>query len=482
MDFISGKYNLFLLAVVALYYLLPLKRRWYALLAGSLLFYVINMGWATLIFLAMILLSYFGGRMVEHTQRASRGWVRKAALWLALSAVVLPLLVAKNANFVLNAFFGRKGFSWIVLLGMSFFTMQMIAYLVDLYRGKIRAQRNLLKYTLFISFFPQIIQGPIPRYEQLADQLVEGHRFEEKRFIKGLHLILWGFFLKLMIADKAAVIVNTVFGQSEMYQGTYVLLAGVLYSFQLYADFLSCVTLAQGAAALFGISLVDNFRRPYFSTSIKEFWGRWHLSLSSWLRDYIYIPLGGNRKGKLRKYLNLIITFLVSGLWHGAGYKYLFWGCMHAGYQILGELTLPFRDRLYGALGFEPQSRAKQIFRQFFTFLLVMLAWIVFRADSLSTAFSMIASIFTVYNPWILFGNALFGLGLSWRECLVLVASLLLLYKVSRMQEKFCIRERVLAQPVIVRYLIYLCAIFAILIFGTYGHGYDAQSFIYGGF
>ena len=315
----------------------------------------------------------------------------------------------------------------------------------------------------------------------MAEQLYEGHHFDEDGFCKGLHLILWGFFLKLMIADKAAVIVNTVFGAPQAYQGFYVLVAGVLYSIQLYADFLACVSLSQGCAALFGIQLVDNFKHPYFSESVKEFWGRWHISLSTWLRDYIYIPLGGNRKGKFRKYINLIVTFIVSGIWHGNAFKYIFWGLMHAGYQISGDLTLKLRNRIYQLLHLSG-SRTQIYIRRFFTFVFVMVAWIMFRASGLKRGLFMIYNMFMVYNPWIFFDDSLFRLGLSWKQCLVLAGSGWILIKVSILQENMCVRDRILKWSLPVRWAFYLGTIAVIMVFGTYGYGYNASDFIYGGF
>ena len=296
-------------------------------------------------------------------------------------------------------------------------------------------------------------------------------------------LILWGFFLKLCIADKAAVIVNAVFDNYPTYKGMFVLVAGVLYSFELYTDFLACTTFAQGMSGMLGIEIIDNFNHPYFAESVKDFWRRWHISLSSWLRDYIYIPLGGNRKGKIRKYLNLMITFAISGIWHGAGYKFLFWGLLHSTYQIFGEILIPIKKRVERFLFLNEHSKVNRIIKIIITFNLVMVAWIIFRAESLKTAFSMIKSIFTVRNVWILTDDSIFELGLEWKECIVLIICLFILLAVSYFQEKGVqIRDRVLGLTLPFRWTVYIGTIIFILIFGTYGYGFDAQSFIYGGF
>lgn len=409
---------------------------------------------------------------------------RKLLLVAALLCTAVPLLCVKEIDFVSDLFLHTGRLSWwVVPAGFAFWSLQLISYAVDVCRGKIRPQRNPLKFLLFVSFFPQIIQGPIPRYDQLAGQLCEGHRFDERRFVKGFMLILWGFFLKLCIADKAAVIVNAVFDTYPTYQGAYVYLAGVLYSFQLYADFMSCTTLAQGISELFGITLVDNFHHPYFSTSIADFWRRWHISLSSWLRDYIYIPLGGNRKGKVRKYINVLITFVVSGIWHGGGFKFLFWGLLHGFYQVTGGLLSPLRKRLERLLSLDRYPGFTRVLRAIITFHLVMLAWIIFRADHLRTGLSMIASIVRVPNIWIFTNDAIFGLGLGWKECAVLVLCLLILLGVSLVQERgILLRDRILGYNLPARWAVYIGVILFVLLFGTYGYGFDAQAFIYGGF
>ncbi len=286
-----------------------------------------------------------------------------------------------------------------------------------------------------------------------------------------------------MIADKAAVVVNPIFDHYQGYAGIYVWVGAIFYSFQLYADFLSCTTISKGVAKLYGISIIDNFNHPYFATSIKDFWRRWHMSLSSWLRDYIYIPLGGNRKGRLFKWINLTITFLVSGLWHGSTWKFIAWGFLHAMYQIFGEIKDIIVSK-YNIDRYKMSNRkiATYIHRTI-TFILVMMGWIIFRADTLKISIEMIKSMIINVNPWVLFNDSLFDIGLSWKEWIVLMVSLTILAYVSSIQEKGAIVcNWISKQNILVRWLIYLIAIWAIWIFGTYGYGYDAKDFIYGGF
>lgn len=465
--------------LVTLYYAIPIKCRWYVILAGSLYFYwYISSIKEFVMFLGAAIICWALNMLIPKFNK-----YKKIILYINLLVIIVPILAIKELPFAEDLFNFNEPTWWIIPTGIAYYTMQLIAYTVDVYKNKILPEKNIFKFLVFVSFFPQIIQGPIPRYEQLAPQLTRGQVFDEDKFVKGFMLIVWGFFLKLCIADKAGIVVNTVFDNYPTYKGVYVFVASILYSFQLYADFLSCTSLAQGIAGLFGIEIVDNFNHPYFSTSIKDFWRRWHLTLSSWLRDYVYIPLGGSRHGKFRKYVNIMLTFVVSGIWHGAGYKFLFWGLLHGAYQVLGDLTEPIKNRLNTILHMNRQPVFLKALKITTTFILVTISWIIFRADHLKTSLSMLKSIVTVHNIWILSNDALFELGLEWKEWVVLIVSLLILLIVSKRQEDgIRIRERILLCNIFVRWGIYIGAIIFIMVFGTYGYGYDAQSFIYGGF
>ena len=487
MNYVSLSYYVFIIVLLILYYVLPKKYRWLILLSGSAYFYytVIENRMQLAIFAVSIVVSYEFGLLIykQRHKKHINPHVRLATLWTGIIISALPLIASKAGDFICGSVIHKPLINWIVPVGLAFYSMQMVAYLIDVYRGSILPQKDIFKYTLFTSFFPIIIQGPISRYNQLEKQLIEGHAYDIKNIMKGIQLVIWGFFLKMMIVDKAAVIVNAIFDNYQSYSGFYVLVAAVLYSIQLYADFMSCVTISQGTAQMFGINIIDNFYHPYFSPSVKEFWRRWHISLSSWLRDYVYIPLGGNRKGKISKYCNLIITFAVSGLWHGGRWKFLFWGILHAMYQIAGELTYNLRNRCFEKIQMPKDCNVRKIIETVFTFFFVMTAWIIFRAESLKTGIKMIINMFNTFNPWIFFDNSLFRLGLGQKEWEVLFMSIVVLFTVSFIQEKgIKIREWFAGQHLVVRWVIYLCAIWSIWIFGTYGFGFNAQDFIYGGF
>lgn len=471
MSYISLNYYILLGISVLLYYLLPLKHRWVVLLAASAVFYV----WIStrklevLLFLAMILMTW----------RFSLALGKKKNRILLIAGILLtlvPLLAVR-----LGGLLSRNG-SLIVPVGLSFWSLQMIAYLVDIYKGKMEPENNFFHYALFTSFFPQILQGPIPRWSQMGSQLIEGHRYDRKQFLEGIQLLIWGIFLKLVIANKAAVISDAVFNNGDIYSGVYAWIGAIAYTIDLYADFLSCVTMSQGVSAMFGISMMENFNHPYFSTSIQDFWRRWHISLSTWLRDYIYIPLGGNRKGKARKPVNILITFLVSGFWHGTGLTFLFWGLLHGMYQIIGNLTAAGREKLWKALKLD-HTRTQLAIQILVNLFLVMIGWVFFRADSLHTAFTMIHSMFTVCNPWVLTDGSLLELGLTGGQWKVLCISILFWLLISIAQEKgIRIRDVISSKPLVIRWFIYLSAIVIIWVFGTYGMGFAAADFIYGGF
>lgn len=450
--------------------------RWGVLLAASMIFYVWSVPYLIIYLLFSAVTTYAYGKWTENHKEHGKGLL---ALVIAANLAVLlfvkfyPLCEAKLNFPALNL---------LMPMGISFYTLQVIAYCADVYKGKTEAESNFFKYLLFVSFFPQILQGPIPRYNQLKEQLFEGHSFDYRTVKFGFQLILWGLFLKMVIADRAAIFVNTVFPAYHMYEGTMLAVAAVLYSIQLYTDFLGCVCIAMGAAEVYGIHLQTNFERPYLAVSIKDFWRRWHISLSSWLRDYVYIPLGGNRKGKIRRYLNLILTFLVSGIWHGAGMQYIFWGLMQGGYQVAGEVLTPARNVVKKALKIKEDSSMYALWQRLCTFTLITVSWIIFRAENLRAGLSIIKRILTDVTPWIFFDGTLYTCGIEAGNFLALIVCIILVMVIEHIQEKGNMRELLEHQHMFIRWSIYLGAIALVVVLGVYGPGYDATQFLYGQF
>lgn len=476
MDFLSLTFAVFFIISVICYYAVPKKMRWGVLLLASLIFYVWSVPYLIIYLLFSAVATFAFGKWAEKHKEHGKGM-----LTLVVAANLAVLLFVKFYP-LCETRLNFPAFNILTPMGISFYTLQVIAYCVDVYKGKTEAQSNFMKYLLFVSFFPQILQGPIPRHEQLKEQLYEGHVFDYRTVKYGFQLILWGMFLKMVIADRAAIFVNAVFPEYHLYEGTVLAVAAVLYSIQLYTDFLGCVCIAMGAAQVFGIQLQTNFERPYMAVSIKDFWRRWHISLSSWLRDYVYIPLGGNRKGKIRRYVNLLLTFLVSGIWHGSGLQYIFWGLMQGSYQVAGEILMPLRDAVKKALKINENSDFYVLWQRLCTFVLITISWVIFRASNLRAGLSMLKRIITDFTPWVLFDGTLYEFGISSHSFIALILCIILVMIIEHMQEKGNIREMLSRQHIIVRWCIYLGAIALIAVLGVYGPGYSATQFLYGQF
>lgn len=388
-----------------------------------------------------------------------------------------------------------KGVSWeydiLLPVGISFYTLQALGYLIDVYCGDIYAEKNFLRYALFVSFFPQLVAGPIERSKNLLMQLDRPQSFSYENLRKGTLLVLYGLFLKMVIADRAAMIVDTVYGDSAAYPGFYIVVATILFSIQIYCDFYGYSTVARGSALIMGIHLMDNFQAPYYSRSVKEFWRRWHISLSGWFRDYLYIPLGGNRKGWLRKQGNLLVVFTVSGLWHGASFAFIFWGVLNGIYQVIEDTGKAVREgtaecvhrlqEFFGEEGERPEERfSKVLFQTVVTFLLISFAWLFFRAGEISQAKEILANMIRDNNWVILFDGSLYELGVARNYMNILLASILLLFVVDYHKYRGKdVADLFLKQGWWFRVSGIMLLLFTILLYGCYGELYDIQQFIY---
>ena len=275
---------------------------------------------------------------------------------------------------------------FILPVGISFYTFQALGYSIDVYRGTTKVERDFATYALFVSFFPQLVAGPIERSNNLLPQFKQQHRFDYEAVLSGVKLMVWGYFMKLALADRCGIYVDAIFNNVDKHNGGSYLVASLLFPFQIYGDFAGYSLIAIGVARVMGFRLMENFRRPYFATSVGEFWHRWHISLSTWFKDYVYIPLGGNRVGRLRNYFNLLVTFVISGIWHGANWTFFLWGTLH-GILLCIEKAL--------GIGKQKFTGINKFFHWAVTFVLVCLAWILFRANSLSDAMMVIKGIFT---------------------------------------------------------------------------------------
>jgi D-alanyl-lipoteichoic acid acyltransferase DltB (MBOAT superfamily) len=376
--------------------------------------------------------------------------------------------------------FQIRNFDILLPVGISFYVFQSLSYTMDVYRGEIEPEKNILRYALFVSFFPQLVAGPIERSKNLLTQLRTPTEFNYGNLQRGFLMMCYGYFLKLVIADNAAVVVDTVFSDLNHYQGWYIVVGAILFAFQIYGDFGGYSLIAIGAAKILGYDLMTNFNAPYFASSIAEFWRRWHISLSTWFRDYLYIPMGGNRKGEKKKWFNLMVVFLTSGLWHGAAWHYVAWGGYNGALQVLGEWFRKPRLWISNRAGIDVNSIGIRIVRIIVTFILIDLGWLIFRSESMSQFFEAILSIIHNHNSWILFDGSLYVLGLSEKQFRMLLYAVVVLLVVDLFKYKGVnLVQLVCSQHILIRNIIYVTLIMTVLILGHWGVVYDESSFLY---
>ena len=405
MTFNSWEFLIFYPIVAALYFLLPKKLKWPMLLVASYYFYAFYQ--ADLLFLIILTtaVSFFMSHLIERTQSAAK---KKLYLALTLTVCLGVLVFYKYFNFLgasvegIITLFGKEPPSLVLDLvlpvGISFYTFQTLSYVIDVYRGDIKTEKNFFFYALFVSFFPQLVAGPIERPGNLIPQLKEAHKPERDNFIRGSKQMLLGFFKKICVADLVASYVSAVYNSPDEATSFAVVIATLMFAVQIYCDFSGYTDIATGCARIMGIKLMKNFDHPYSASSIKEFWSRWHISLSGWFKDYLYIPLGGSRRSAARNMLNVFIVFLVSGLWHGANWTFVVWGALHGVYRVVGTLTLKGRNALIERVGLKTDSRLVVTLRRVCTFLLVCLAWVFFRANSIADALTLLTALVTRFS------------------------------------------------------------------------------------
>lgn len=490
MSFNSVDYCLFYLIVFFVYYIIPQKIRYIWLVAASYYFYCCyNVRYAYII-VSVTMISYFAALIInklkssKETERNKR--INKIVFVVAICMCFGFLLFYKytnflisNINFLLNIFnFGNKisVIDIVLPVGISFFTFQAVGYVVDVYRGVVTPENNLIRYALFLSFFPQLVAGPIERSFNLINQLREPQKMTNERLREGLFIILFGLWQKVLVADRVAGIVDKIFANFSEYTGIEMFIGVVLFGFQIYCDFSGYSNIAIGSAKLLGVDLMTNFRSPYLAKSVPEFWKRWHISLTSWFTDYLYIPLGGNKKGKVRQYINIIIVFLCSGLWHGAAWNYVFWGGLNGALNVISRVN---KNRVESQ--YNPNNITDRIIRIIGTFLLIDFTWLFFRAPSLGSALSMIKKGigYIGMGPFLrgdsfdkVFGNSL--------NLIIVLLSIIMLFILDLIQDKKgSILCYISNQHILIRWGTYLTLIMMIVLFGAYGEGYEQINFIY---
>lgn len=462
--------------IFLLYYIIPARYQKVRNLFLLITSYALYASWkpiCVLVLLGVTLVTYGGGRFLS-LELLDNKKKKQRAVWLLSLLSLLPLLLFKYYNFLNDSLseglaaiglnFTMPGLNWAIPIGISFFTFQALSYMLDVYHGRIKAEKNLLDYALFVSFFPSILSGPINKASLMLPQIKNLRKyFDYNQAVGGLKILLWGMFMKVVVADRVALYADTVFPEYIHYTGLSCFVASVMYTIQIYTDFAGYSLMALGVGKILGFELTENFRRPYFAVSVTDFWRRWHISLSTWLKDYVYIPLGGSRCSKFRNYWNIFITFLVSGIWHGANWTFVVWGIWHGLFQIV-EKAIGQQKCDYGWLG--------KTIKILITFLLVNFAWIFFRMPTLADACGVIGRIFDFSLPMTVYMHGFTA------TFYIALGVAILLFKDIR--DEFFPRRLQLFESryTVVRWSSYLFVMTMILLCGVFG----ADQFIYANF
>ncbi len=474
MLFNSVQFLVFFQIIVAAYFSVPWRSRWVLLLLASCYFYMVFIPQYVLILFVLIGIDYTAAIGIERAAGPRRTWLLTASLCANIGLLgFFKYFDFINANLAavcsaLHCPWPIRSLNILLPIGLSFHTFQAMSYTIEVYRGNQKAQRHLGKYALYVMFFPQLVAGPIERPQNLLHQFDENHPFDYQRVVDGLKRMVWGFIQKIVIADRLSVLVNHVYAHPASHNGCELLIATYFFAIQIYCDFSGYSDIAIGAARVLGINLMENFNRPYFSKSIPEFWRRWHISLSTWFRDYLYIPLGGNRVSMGRWYFNILFVFLISGLWHGANWTFLLWGAMHGAYLLASVTTRGLRERGARLIYLDRLPRFRKLFQVFLTFNLTAWAWIAFRSESVSQVWQIMKKI-TELGRWEMPRN----LGMDSSELMISLIAIVLLVVVQLAQRR---NPSVLKdKPRSIRWLGYAAAGLTIVFFGKF----NAQSFIY---
>jgi alginate O-acetyltransferase complex protein AlgI len=482
MLFNSIEFLIFFVIAATLYFFIPHRFRWVFLLLASYYFY---MCWNPVYIILLIistLIDYFAGLMMGKTADKKR---RRKYLIISLCSNLGLLFAFKYFNFLngaLKVLLDSASMSWnigslnvLLPVGISFYTFQSLSYGFDVYRGAKAPEKHVGIFALYISFFPQLVAGPIERSTRLLPQFYNKIKFNYERATDGLLLMLWGFFKKVVIADRVAAMVDQVYNNVYDYQGLAFIIATLLFAFQIYCDFSGYSDIAIGAARIMGFDLMANFRTPYYAKSISEFWKRWHISLTSWFKDYLYISLGGNRVVKWRWYYNIMIVFVISGFWHGANWTFLIWGALNGFYLLFSIWTAGFREKIARFIHLDKLPNLQALSKVLITFALVCFAWIFFRANNINDAFYVITHLFTgMFNEETLM-FVCSGFGFGTRGLVIALAAICLMETVQLVQQRRSIKDVLAKKPTAIRLALYVGLIVCIIMLGKF----SANQFIY---
>lgn len=501
----------FFAVILVLYYSIPRKFQWGFLLLCSILYYLLSgQGILILYPAASVLACYAGSRFLAGTP-AEAERKRKGILTLTILVNIGILVVLKYVNFGIYTIDGVAGLfgngepliqsvDFLVPLGVSFYTFSLLGYVIDVYYGIAQPQKNFLKLALYGMYFPAVISGPILKYREHGEQFFEPHTFDYRRVAYGVQRMLWGFFKKLVIAERLGMLVDTVYGNYGDYPGTYIWVATICYAFQLYTDFSGCMDIVLGISESLGILLPENFQTPFFAKSVAEYWRRWHITLGIWMKEYVFYPVlrskfftnlnrsfknsFGKKRGKqYAAFAAMFILWLTVGIWHGGDWKFVIGsGLLHWLYIVMEELLAPPCQKAMAGLSVKETGKMVNAVRMVRTFFLVCIGDLFFRATSVGDAFAMLKEAVTVWNPHILWDGSLLELGLDGIESAVTGLSLLVLCVVSVLQQKEGVRGRIARKALPVRWILWYALLFGVILLGCYGPGYSASEFIYQGF
>ena len=494
---------IFLPIVVILYGIFPVKWRNFLLLAASLVFYAWGEPRYILIMLFSTVFDYINGRLIEYYDMQQKQKAKKRVVMVSIVGNLGILAFFKYTDMLIVSWNQITASNLSLLkialpIGISFYTFQTMGYVIDVYRGKVQAEKNIFKMALFTSFFPQLIQGPISRFGELSQTLYAPHRFDLRTVWFGLERMLWGYFKKLVIADRIVVAVNAIVGQPDIYSGFYVFCGMLFYAAELYADFTGGIDITIGIAQMFGIQLAENFERPYFSKNITEYWRRWHITMGTWFRDYLFYPLSASmpvlsmstfcRKHfgvaagrRIPVYFVTLVVWFATGIWHGASWNFIVWGLLNAVVILLSQECRPLYEKFHTRFPGMQKNFTYRIFQVVRTVLLMSSLRMLDCYRNVGLTFKMFGTMFTDRNMTVAM-KGLLQLGLTAADYAVVAVAVVVVLCVSLKQRSGSIRERLYERTAAVQYLVVFALLFAILIFGAYGIGYDANQFIYNQF
>lgn len=455
------------------------------LLAASCFFYMFFKPEYIIILAFTIVIDYWAGILLEKENDKVK---KKKYLVMSLIANIGVLAIFKYYNFLntnisgLSLLLGFKNpipfLKMALPIGLSFHTFQAMSYTIEVYRGNQKAEKHFGIYSLYVMFYPQLVAGPIERPQNILHQFHEKHYFNYNNAVAGLRLMLWGMFKKAVIADRLSLVTDPVFNDPHSYSATSIFIAAIFFSFQIYCDFSGYSDIAIGSARVMGFDLMKNFNRPYNAKTITDFWRRWHISLSTWFKDYLYIPLGGNRVAMPRRHLNLFIVFLLSGLWHGANWTFIIWGALHGFYSVFGNVTAKARGRIMDIVGIGKIGWLNGLIQRLTTFVLVTIAWVFFRANTVDDAlyiFKKLPSVFGELAKAVTHKITIIDLKMAWPRLVLCIVVIILMEIVHLIQAKRSFNTLLQAQPRYVRWIIYYSFVMAILYLGVF----DERQFIY---